>query len=484
MLHVIWKAGITGKLWRILKSLSSNLSATVKTRYGASRKITRENGGLQGSSITGRLFSKQMDVLSENFIDDYDEKMIISDDLSIGCLEYVDDVGTSTIGIKNQKSVLTKVDEFAKMNKLEWGEAKCQVMQVGRKTTVPTEWALGDKQIKNTTSYKYLGDVITSDNKNKQNLLSRENILHAVTRQINTTASSEVMKGIETQVIIDLYEKCILTSFLNNAESWILSVSEERQIDKTCIQAVKRLFGLPITTPSASVIFHFGLLYATQVVDHKRFLYLHKILQRESNNWTLLMLNHLQLENIGWAKLICNKLIDYGLETNWTQIKNKTKGQWRNEVNIAVEKINAKKLEENCVTKAKGEVRVNTKTRWIFESLTTASAATPYVRKPKPEVMIKTKQKARTIIIARSGMLECGRNFKGTIKETCITCNVIDDEDHRLNSCTRWKETNNHLGNKKVDFQNVFSEDVDILNKILTDIEKVWETKFSKGRMH
>ena len=60
---------------------------------------------------------------------------------------------TCTLGIKNQRKALEKVDEFAQISKLEWGESKCKVMQVGRKAKVPKEWELGPKRIKNTTTY-------------------------------------------------------------------------------------------------------------------------------------------------------------------------------------------------------------------------------------------------------------------------------------------------------------------------------------------
>ena len=137
MLNIMWKAGIQGKLWRLLKVICTNLSATVKTRYGQTRKIERANGGLQGSSITGRCFAKQMDGLSEDSIENHKENLWINDRLSNGCLECVDDVASTTTGIKNQILILNKIDEFARKNKLEWGESKCQVMQVGRKVKVP-----------------------------------------------------------------------------------------------------------------------------------------------------------------------------------------------------------------------------------------------------------------------------------------------------------------------------------------------------------
>ena len=128
------------------------------------------------------------------------------------------------------------------------------------------------------------------------------------------------MRGIETRAILELYEKCMITSFLYNAETRNLTLTEEKQIDKILIQAMKRLFSFPMTIPSAAVVFNFGLLYATQIADQKRFVFLHKILSRTNNHWTNLMLTHLQVIIRGWAKQTAEKLITYNLETDWEQI--------------------------------------------------------------------------------------------------------------------------------------------------------------------
>ena len=148
---------------------------------------------------------------------------------------------TCTLGKKKQKDTLIRVDEFAQMSKLEWGEQKCQVMQVGRKTSVPETWALGEKQIRNTTSYKYLGDMITNDGKNKINIEKRYNTVQSMVRLINTMAASDVMKAIESKVLLQLYHACIIPCFLNNADSWSLSVTDEKELDKLGIRVMKRL---------------------------------------------------------------------------------------------------------------------------------------------------------------------------------------------------------------------------------------------------
>ncbi len=106
--------------------MSINLTATVKTRHG------------QGSRPIGRLFGTQMDTLCETFIEE-NLGVQIEDNFNIGCLKFVDDALSCAIRIKNQEKNLVMVDEFAKKNKLEWGESKCQVMQIGVKVKVPQE---------------------------------------------------------------------------------------------------------------------------------------------------------------------------------------------------------------------------------------------------------------------------------------------------------------------------------------------------------
>ena len=108
-----------------------------------------------------------MDILSEKFISgEIDGVVKINDELSIGCLEWVDDVLTMTETAENAQNILNKVDDFVKANKMQWGLNKCKIMQVGKKVKAPEEWQLGDKFIGSTTSYKYLKDEVTNDGKN------------------------------------------------------------------------------------------------------------------------------------------------------------------------------------------------------------------------------------------------------------------------------------------------------------------------------
>ena len=93
------------------------------------------------------------------------------------------------------------------------------------------------------------------------------------------------------------------------------------------------------------------------------------------------------------------------------------------------------------------------------------------------------KYDTKTIIIARFGMLECGRNYKGNKPETCGLCDEIDDENHRLNNCIKFCDINFYDSDIKVDFRKVFSNDIDTLREILPSIQRVWNTKTAHGTM-
>ena len=69
--------------------------------------------------------------------------------------------------------MLQKLHELALRHRLVLGQSKYKVMCVGKHTDAPKEWDLGDIKIQEATSYKYLGDVITNDGKNSQNLEAR-----------------------------------------------------------------------------------------------------------------------------------------------------------------------------------------------------------------------------------------------------------------------------------------------------------------------
>ena len=75
-----------------------------------------EVGGKQGSRLTGRMFAKMMDELTNDLID---QGFKVTDDLFIAVLLWVDDVMSFAVGVEEQKEILKWVAEFAVKQKLK-----------------------------------------------------------------------------------------------------------------------------------------------------------------------------------------------------------------------------------------------------------------------------------------------------------------------------------------------------------------------------
>ena len=58
-----------------------------------------------------------------------------------------------------------------------------------------------------------------------------------------------------------------------------------------------------------------------------------------------------------------------------------------------------------------------------------------------------------------------------------------DDENHRLNYCPKWQDSNLHNCDEKVDFTDIFSNDLNTIRNITDHIEKIWNTHDTNGSM-
>ena len=186
------------------------------------------------------------------------------------------------------------------------------------------------------------------------------------------------------------------------------------------------------------------------------------------------------LEDIGWGKSIKETLNRHNLPTDLHTIAQMSKNEWSSKVKNSIEICNKERLLENCYKTEDGIKNRKTKTASIVDSIMDPN----YQRTPLPEIMKCTKKEAKTILIARFKMLECGNNFKGSQSQMCRKCNILDNENHRLNFCTNFKATNYYDDDTKVDFNTVFSNDIHELRDIVPKLMKTWNMQNANGTMN
>ena len=207
---------------------------------------------------------------------------------------------------------------------------------------------------------------------------------------------------------------------------------------------------------------------------------MHKILNRQDCHWTKKTLETLEKKDLGWSKNIKNILEKYNLPTDFKAIKDTPPLEWKRKTNSAIEKINTEKLLQQCHKTTGDRKDPKTKTATIVQDI----EKSPYLRQPNPEVLKSTKQETKTLIIARYGMLECGKNFKGKLNEICDLCKTLDDENHRINYCMKWRDINFVESTDKKVFNLIYSNDIVHIKEILPVIEQVWDTKNAHATMN
>ena len=474
MLTAIWDHGMKGKCWRLLKELNTNLTAQIKTRHGLTEEIQRLAGGKQGGKNFGFLFAKLMDLIQEEASEN-PELGVQFELLKLIVLIWVDDVVSFAEGETQQNHTLAMINEFAMKHKLKWGSSKCNVMQIGKSAYVEKQWKLGSIDISSCESYKYLGDIIMRNNGNQKNIEDRENKVKMVTRKIMSMCSSDVLNKMEVWPLLKLHESKTISTMLTNAETWVLGKEDRKKLERIELWALKHLLGLPPTTPTLAVIVITGTLFTSQRIDKKQLIYLKTILGKPDDDWIKLSLLQQKNENIHWAKQIQELLQYYDITETWEEIKSTSFAGWKRIVDSKIEEKHLQRIKEGI-----GALSEQSKTSFIADLVKSES----FKREPLEYILKRSKLGARALIMGISGMLDCAKNFHYKYKtKNCKFCHVVDDENHRINHCKVYADSNLYNSNLKFDFSCIFSQDREKLDKVEHVILSLWDLNNGKNKM-
>ena len=98
-------------------------------------------------------------------------------------------------------------------------------------------------------------------------------------------------------------------------------------------------------------------------------------------------------------------------------------------------------------------------------------------------MVASSKLQTKTLIIARAGMLECGKNDRGSIPEMCRRCCDLDDENHRMNDCPDWHQQNCSEDLNRVEFKDIYCNDSQKLQTVIKRIQGIWELSLGNATM-
>ena len=173
----MFKAGVTDDKFIVVANSNKECNVAIKTPWGAKTDRTElKNIEMQGTVLAGLKCAISIDSIGKEALENkHDILYDYKNSVKIPPLSFIDDI--LTVSNCEVKSVKINAVIQAKVEgmQLELGHGKCYQMHVGKVKNTCCDLSIHGKEMKKTEREKYLGNILTSNAKLEENILSRFN---------------------------------------------------------------------------------------------------------------------------------------------------------------------------------------------------------------------------------------------------------------------------------------------------------------------
>jgi len=450
IMYVLHKEGLTDNHWTISKKLNHNLTATIETKFGPTRKI-QMSSIRQGGVLSVLEFGLLMDETSKDIAKEKLGITIEGMDNQVGSLLWVDDIIMAEIESQNLQRMLDVAEHTSNKYHIEYGESKSNVMtiQFGGNQTKPI-FKLGSTRLKETNNYKYLGFLQNNKNNMKDHLRAIKGKVEATYQRIIALAGNTTFKNIEMESIWTNVQSKMEPITTYSGEVWDLNKGQTKELNAIMDNILKRILKVPPGTPREALYIETGLLDPVTIVKKNR-INMETRIQRNGNKLVKEVINSNQKN--GWKQKTKMLKEEIGItDEDTTGTKNSTKKKIGRKIN----KFFKESILEQGRDKSKVQYLLEGRGEW-----------TPGKR---PEYMIKlTRNQVSTMFKARTRMLKIKANYKKGQKDLmCRACKTtIETQQHILEDCKIL-----HEEKTKTKKEELFDKDIQVLKKAIIKIEK------------
>ena len=309
--------------------------------------------------------------------------------------------------------------------------------------------------MKETESYKYLGDIITADGTLKETIEDRSKSCTATVAELNSILEETVSENILIDAVITYQNSIIIPKLCLNSETWTLNNTELQTMEKIHNKSLKRMLRLPQGTPSFGLRAELGILSVESIIHRRKLMFLHRLLSQPDDNITRqVMMQQFHLPGETWLNntlALCRKL---GLTEDLETIKNTSKSAWKMMINTAT-------LNEES----------NQLVKWAQQSKKYTSRSLNMNKKQYIQYLPPVL--ATTILKVRTGMIEVKANYKNMyIDQSCRKCNAAEESLIHVLKCntTSTVEENLLLEDAKDMLDNIEEQEPSRIKKLSTFI--------------
>ena len=408
ILQNLWEIGIRGKIWRMIHKINEKAIIRIKMNSGTTTdEFTTGEILKQGSVLAANLAAFHTDTLARKFCNknlgiDYGK-------INVPLLLFQDDVVKFDKTAHNLQISNIILESYQNENKMEYHPTKTMIMT---NSQIPPNIILNNLSVPITKEYKYLGDIVTIDNKLQPLIWERKNLITGTVAELITILNQT--RQFSILAAVQYLEGIIIPKMLLNSETWTQITDEDQsQLEQIQSQSIKRMLHLPYSTPTRGLYSELGIMTIRNQIAKRQLLFLHKIMNKPDHTLSKnIMREQENLPGNNWLKQTKKTLEELKIDDQIDEIIKIPKAQWKKIVKDAIIK---KEIED-------------------FETFKNTSKKCKHLKtiEQKSYIKVLTPEKAKLILEIRLGILDVKENYHGKFQDnTCRKCKKeIETAEH------------------------------------------------------
>ncbi len=279
-----WKAGMREREAKVIYVMNKKAHISVRTPVGITEEAEIIETVKQGTVLAVKLCcttTGEINTIGKKAV------TVISPNAVIGAIIFVDDI-MAIGGMEMVREVMRNCVLAEEKKGWEFSTEKTNymVMLTGKRNEEIEEIDVEVKQgkIERTYQYKYNGNFINEKGNMDTQLDHMNRNIEWVVSQANVFSSWENVGSMEIQVKLFLYETTIEKSIFFNVEAWTnLRQEDEDRLEVIQGKILKRLLGLPKSTPYWGLLIELGLWPVKWRTLYKKAMLLHNLLTSDND---------------------------------------------------------------------------------------------------------------------------------------------------------------------------------------------------------
>ena len=434
----LWESGVQGPTWRIIYEMNKSAEIKIETPVGETEPIQIHEVVMQGTVLAALICANMIDTVTETIKN-------VGGGIKFGrtkitSLIFQDDILQPAVTEDRARRAAMACETFQDANRMRFNMKKTQMMTLRAKKGNGNKIQINKQEMTECTEYKYLGDHLNEKNNYKTTIEKRTKQANidnmetmAITREMNIPER-------EIQIRLKLLETITIPKIYFNSETWTnLTKCEIEKIDNIVSGSLKKLIGLPRTTPTLGLYAETGIAPARHHIAQKKLMLLHRIKSGEPQ------------------KLI-NKIYEEQKEMDLPKC-------WYQEIKTIKQKYRLNNISDNelgAMSKAKWK---NIVKKAIQNELQNELESASEVKKKLKDIKIFGKKEyidsmeskmARLAFKYRLNMSRLATNYKAANTNMCCPlCKREEDNYEHMAKCSEYRQMDRILR-----VSDLYSEDV------------------------